>query len=226
MILVTGANGTVGSEVVKQLLEAGQKVRVLVRDPAKAAKFGASVEVAEGDLSKPATLAAAFKGADKVFLSRPGRPCRARRQRRRRGEGRGREAPREALGPRREPGAGHHRRAVASGRREEDRGVGHRVDVPSPGRLHDERLRLGADDQGQGAVYAPLGEGKSPPIDPRDIAAVAVAALTKPGHEGKAYDLTGPEALTMAEQVKAISHAIGKPLAFVDVPEAAAREGC
>ena len=68
MILVTGANGNVGSEVVAQLLELGEKVRVLVRDPAKASKLGARVEVVQGDLSKPATLGAAFEGADKVFL--------------------------------------------------------------------------------------------------------------------------------------------------------------
>lgn len=68
MILVTGATGTVGSELVKQLLEARQKVRVLVRDPAKASKFGSEVEVLKGDLSKPETLGGAFAGVDKAFV--------------------------------------------------------------------------------------------------------------------------------------------------------------
>jgi uncharacterized protein YbjT (DUF2867 family) len=45
LILVTGATGTVGSEVVKQLVEQGERVRVLTRDPQKALKFGSSVEV-------------------------------------------------------------------------------------------------------------------------------------------------------------------------------------
>ena len=68
LILVTGATGTVGSEVVKQLVEAGQKVSALVRDPAKATKFRNAVEVVKGDLSKPETLVAAFAGVDKAFV--------------------------------------------------------------------------------------------------------------------------------------------------------------
>ena len=68
MILVTGATGTIGSEVVTQLLTAGERVRVLTRDPANAAKFGAGVEIAQGDLAKPETLTAAFEGIEKVFL--------------------------------------------------------------------------------------------------------------------------------------------------------------
>jgi len=61
-------------------------------------------------------------------------------------------------------------------------------------------------------------------VDPRDIAAVAVAALTEPGHEGRAYDVTGPEALSAADQVKTISDEIGKPVSYIDIPESAARE--
>lgn len=68
MILITGATGTIGRELVKQLVEASQKVRVLVRDPAKALKFGSRVEVVKGDLSKPETLGAVFVGVDKVFV--------------------------------------------------------------------------------------------------------------------------------------------------------------
>lgn len=44
----------------------------------------------------------------------------------------------------------------------------------------------------QGALILPAGDGKDAPIDPRDIAAVAVKVLTTPGHEGKIYELTGP----------------------------------
>ncbi len=60
LILVTGATGTVGSEVVNQLAQGGHRVRALVRDLAKASKFGSEVEVVKGDLSKPGTLATAF----------------------------------------------------------------------------------------------------------------------------------------------------------------------
>lgn len=68
MILVTGATGTVGTEVVKHLVGAGQKVRVLARNPAKAAKFSDTAEVVEGDLARPETLDAAFAGVEKAFV--------------------------------------------------------------------------------------------------------------------------------------------------------------
>lgn len=57
MILVTGATGDIGGEVVRQLVGAGEKVRAMARDPAKAAKLGPAVEVARGDLLQPETLA-------------------------------------------------------------------------------------------------------------------------------------------------------------------------
>jgi len=63
-ILVAGATGTVGSEVVKQLVELGGRVCVLTRDPEKAKKFGKSVEAIKGDLEKPETLAPAFTGVE------------------------------------------------------------------------------------------------------------------------------------------------------------------
>jgi len=68
LILVTGATGTVGSEVVKQLAATGQRVRALVRDPKKAERFPKAVEVVHGDLEKPETLAPAFAGVDKAFV--------------------------------------------------------------------------------------------------------------------------------------------------------------
>ena len=68
LILVTGATGTVGSEVVRQLAATGQRVRALVRDPKKAERFPKAVEVVHGDLEKPETLAPAFAGADKAFV--------------------------------------------------------------------------------------------------------------------------------------------------------------
>jgi uncharacterized protein YbjT (DUF2867 family) len=76
----------------------------------------------------------------------------------------------------------------------------------------------------QGKVYYPTGTGKLAVIDPRDIAASGVAALTTPGHEGKAYDLTGPEALSTGEMCQVLTKVIGKQVDYVDVPDAAARE--
>src|SRR5262249_27124584 len=76
-----------------------------------------------------------------------------------------------------------------------------------------------------GKVFSNYGEGKLPPVHPRDIAAVAVRALTTPGHEGKSYVITGPEALSISEQVKILSSAIGKRIEYVPVSDDAIRSG-
>jgi uncharacterized protein YbjT (DUF2867 family) len=61
-------------------------------------------------------------------------------------------------------------------------------------------------------------------VDVRDNAAAAAAALTGPGHEGRTYDLTGPEALTHAQMAAPLSGALGRPVAFADVPPEAMRD--
>jgi uncharacterized protein YbjT (DUF2867 family) len=77
----------------------------------------------------------------------------------------------------------------------------------------------------QRKVFSNYGDGKLPPVHPRDIAAVAVRALTSDGHEGKVYPLTGPEALSISEQVKILADAIGQPLEYVPITDEAARKG-
>jgi uncharacterized protein YbjT (DUF2867 family) len=77
---------------------------------------------------------------------------------------------------------------------------------------------------GQGNVYRAGGDGKAAIIHPHDIAAAAAQVLTTPGHEGKTYELTGPEALSGAEIASALGDAIGKRLQHVDVPFPALRD--
>ncbi|MGA7630763.1 MAG: hypothetical protein WCB11_08340, partial [Terriglobales bacterium] len=77
----------------------------------------------------------------------------------------------------------------------------------------------------QRKVFSNYGDGKLPPVHPRDIAAVAVRALISDGHEGKVYPLTGPEALSMSEQLKILADAIGQPLEYVPITDEAARKG-
>ena len=76
----------------------------------------------------------------------------------------------------------------------------------------------------QSKVFNPTGDGKVAPISPRDIAAAAVETLTSDGHEGKIYELTGPELLSVGEQVEALSRAIGVQIECVDVPVSVAVE--
>jgi uncharacterized protein YbjT (DUF2867 family) len=93
-----------------------------------------------------------------------------------------------------------------------------------PGNFMSNSLGWAPTIKAQGAFYQPTGEGRWAAIDPADIGAVAVRALTVPGHEGKAYTLTGPESLSAAGYATKLSSVIGKPVKFVDVPPNVAEE--
>ncbi len=75
----------------------------------------------------------------------------------------------------------------------------------------------------QGAFYMALDNAKISQIDVRDIAAVAVKVLTEQGHENKAYNLTGSEALTFHELAEIFSEEIGKKVKYVPITDDAAR---
>ena len=70
-----------------------------------------------------------------------------------------------------------------------------------------------------GILAFPGGEGRIPLIDLRDVGAAMLAALTQPGHEGREYDLTGPELLSGARMAEALSAALGRPIHYMDAPE-------
>ena len=73
-------------------------------------------------------------------------------------------------------------------------------------------------------IYQPTGTGTWAAIDPADISAVAVRALTTTGHEGKEYTLTGSEALDGAGYAAILTRVLDKTVTFVDVPPAAAKQ--
>ena len=75
----------------------------------------------------------------------------------------------------------------------------------------------------QGKVFSNFGDGKVPYIHPSDIAAVAVRALTEAGHEGKAYELTGQEALSVGDQVRILANVISRSIEVVHVSDEATR---
>jgi uncharacterized protein YbjT (DUF2867 family) len=228
LILVTGATGTIGTEVVQQLAAAGHRVRALVRDLAKAAKLGATVEVAKGDLAKPETLEAAFAGVEKAFVVVASSPEQATQ------EGNAFDAAKRA-------GATHlvklsgggpivmdHMAGTAFAKWHGDaearlRATGIAWTILRPGPFNANVAKAWGI-MARGGLFLPSGNGRDPHIDPRDIGAVAVKVLTEPGHEGKVYDLTGPELLSYAEVVQKVAAATGRPLKFVDVPEATWRQ--
>ena len=225
LILVVGATGTVGSELVKQLAEGGHRVRALVRDPARAAKLGTGVEIVVGDLADPASLTPAFAGVDKAFVLVP--PTTQLELL----EGNAFEAARIA-------GLGHVVKLSAFG-------VGLFEEVPwvrhgaSEAKLRESGLAWTilrptrfmnftpfpwTWDRQQRTVFEASGDARMTLIDPVDIAAVAVTVLTTPGHEGQVYDLTSGEALTGPDLARTIETAIGRPVRFVDTPPESVRD--
>jgi uncharacterized protein YbjT (DUF2867 family) len=69
----------------------------------------------------------------------------------------------------------------------------------------------------RGALLLPLEDARLVPVDVGDIAKAAVALLTTPGHEGKIYAMSGPEALSMAEVAEQIARAVGRPVRYVSI---------
>ena len=226
MILVTGATGTVGGEVVRQLLAAGQPVRALVRPGSAAPMPGNGAEVAVGDAGRPETLGAALRGVERMYLLLPMVPA-LRQWDADIIAAAGRAGVRHVvkhsnMGAQDEAGTTMQRWHRAGEMLIEKSGMAWTFIRPTG--FMTNTLGWGDMIRSQGTVYAPGGDGRLSVVDPRDVAAVAVAALTEPGHEGRAYDVTGPEALSAAEQVKTISEEIGKPVTHIDIPESAARE--
>jgi uncharacterized protein YbjT (DUF2867 family) len=228
MILVTGSTGKIGSEVVKGLAAKGEKVRALVRDPAKAKKtFGdAKVELVSGDMLKPESLEPALKGVDKLFLLAQGVDmpnCEANMIDAAKKAGVKHVVLLSVIGADMEPGITMGRWHRQGEKKLEASGM--KWTFLRPSGFFANFLGDAVTIKTQGAFYAPVGDGKMGLIDPRDIAAVAVEALTGTGHEGKAYTLTGSESLSWGDVAAKITSAIGKPVKFVDVPPAAAQKG-
>lgn len=224
-ILITGATGTIGSEVVKALAaKPGVTVRVAVRSAAKADKLrAANVTPVDFDYDKPDTLAAAVKGVDRVFLLTPFAENQVDLGKQlidaAKAAGVKHIVKLSAIGANIEPGIqlGRWHRAIEKAI--EASGIAYTF--LRPANFMDNFIHY-YPPAGDGNIYLPLGTGACSYIDSRDIAAVAAAVLTEEGHYGKAYDLTGPEALTTAEAAAAIGAASKRDVHYVDVPEAAA----
>ncbi len=72
-----------------------------------------------------------------------------------------------------------------------------------------------------GQITLPIGETKEPFVDLEDVADVATAALTEPGHDGQTYEVTGPRLMTFAEAAAEISKATQRPLPYIQIPHEA-----
>jgi len=225
-ILVTGATGNVGSQVVQQLIAAGINPRVAVRSVKKAdALKQAGAELVEMDLDKPETVQPAFEGVDKVFLVSPFVPNMVELA------AILVEAAKKAnlkqivrLSALAQPGITLSKWHGEVEKMIEDSGIPFTFLRPN-GFMQNFTNSMADTIKTQNAFYMPVGDGKVSLVDTRDIAAVAVAALTNTGHEGKAYVITGPEALSNQQVASILSQVLGRTINYVDVPEDAARQG-
>jgi uncharacterized protein YbjT (DUF2867 family) len=210
-IVVTGATGNVGGELVAQLATRDADVRAVVRDPA-AATLPGGVEVVQGDLELPESLTPALHGARAVFLlggwsDMPG-----------------------VL--RRIAAAGVEQvvlltsRCVIGGKPDnavtrmwlDSEAAVRESGLPStilrPSGYQSNALRWRSQLAAGNVVRAPWPDVRIAAIDPADIAAVAATILTEPGHEGKAYALSGPEALSTGDQVQTLARVLDRPLRY------------
>ncbi|MGY5116453.1 NAD(P)H-binding protein [Streptomyces sp. 900105755] len=217
MILVTGATGTIGRDVVRQLAARGAKVRALTRDPARAT-VPAGVEVVRGDHADPASLETALAGATAAFLLRPpgpdaGQDAALVAAAREAGVERLVKLSAIATG---EAGSGPSAQwHVAGERAVRESGLAWTVLRPSSFASNTltwlQALRAGE------PVPNMTGDGGSGVIDPRDIAEVAVRALLDAGHTGRTYTLTGPEAITVPRQAAVLAEVLGRPVPTRDL---------
>ena len=221
-ILVSNANGKVGQEVVRLLVAGGHPTRVGARDVEKARSEFPGAEVVSLDLTKPDTIAAAVAGVDAVFAATPYQLLPAAEEAllaAAKAAGVKRFVKMSALGVEADPTSPHSLSEAAI------RESGLEWTFLRPTFFMQNYSTQAAASAKAGAIYEPAAEGASCFVDTRDIAEVAVVALTQDGHAGKAYGLTGPAALTRAEVAAELTKASGHPVVYVAVDDAALRKG-
>ena len=228
MILVTGASGLVGGEVVRQLSGQNVPVRALVRDPGRAPDLASlpGVQVITGDLGRPETLGPALEDVGQAVLISSSDVRMA-------------EVQNSFIDTAAKAGVDHVIKLS---------GIIPGLDSPFRfARMHAEiedhlaasgmtytMLRAGEFMQAyfrqvpnitaRRELRLPMAGQRIASIDIVDIAAVAVRVLTGTGHENQTYPITGPQALTMAEVAAILSDVIGTAIRYVDVPPEAARQ--
>jgi uncharacterized protein YbjT (DUF2867 family) len=228
MILVTGATGLNGSELIRRLSASGVAVRALVRDPAKAAAIAAlpNVEIVQGDMARPETLAAGLRGVDRAMLISSSDPMML-------------EVQTNFIDAAKQAGVKHvvklsgimpelnsaFRFARMHGEIEQRlEASGMAFTHLRAGEFMPAYFRQAPNIAAKGAMFLPMEDARTASIDVGDIAEIAAKVLTGAGHEGKIYPLTGPEALTMTEVAAKLSAATGKTIRYVNVPPDAARQ--
>ena len=226
MVLVTGATGNTGRPLVEMLRDSDVPVRAMVRSAAAGAQLaGRTVEVVVADFDDPESISAALAGVERAYLVTPSSEG-AQGQQERFVELAAKAGVQQLvklsqLAADEGSPVRFLRYHAAVERRVREVGIGFTFLRPN---LYFQGLfALSGPIRDQGVLPAPIGDARVSAVDVRDIAAVAAAALTEPGHMGATYTITGPAAITHAEIADAVGAATGRNISFVDVPPEAFR---
>lgn len=228
MILVTGATGQIGGELLRRLSARGLKARALVRNREKAAALASlpGIEVVEGDLSRPDSLRDPLAGVTRAMLVSSSEPSML-------------DVQSNFVAAAKEAGVLHmvklsgimpdvnspFRFARMHGEIEKKiEASGLQYTHLRPGEFMHSYFRAVPAILARGELRLPMADARIASIDIGDIAEAALRVLTTPGHEGKAYPITGPEALSMSEVAERLSAATGKTIRYVAVDPEEARK--
>ena len=228
MILVTGATGLNGKELLRVLSAGGVAVRALVRNPAKAEAIAAlpNVEIVQGDMAHPETLAAGLRGVDRAMLISSSDPMMLDVQTNFIDAARKADVKHivklSGIMPELDSAFRFARMHGEIEKRLEASGMA--FTHLRAGEFMPAYFRQVPNITAKGAMFLPMEDARIASIDVGDIAEIAARVLTRSGHEGKTYPLTGPEALTMTEVAAKLSAATGKTIRYVNVPPDGARQ--
>lgn len=226
MLAITGATGTIGSELVRLLADRGAEVRALSRHPADGPELP-GVEWREVDLADRDEVRAACRGAARLFVLTGNTDAMVRLQTNAIDAavavGLDHVVKLSALGA-----SDHSRSAIALWHHNVERylrGAGVGWTVLRPHHFMQNLLDPVVHDRAAGTVHSASGDGRIPFIDTRDVAACAAAVLTRDPLVGEVLTLTGPRAVSYEEATAIVSDVLGRDLTYVaeDVDEAWAR---
>jgi uncharacterized protein YbjT (DUF2867 family) len=226
MILVVGGRSKIGSALIQALAEKGESVRALMRSSEASDSLPDGVEAATADLADLDSLRAAIDGAEKMFLL-----CGTVEEEV--------QLNRNAIDVAKEAGIGLLVRSSIIGSDPssdatfvrdhgqadaylKESGVTHALVRPNLFMQNVPENTIPSIDA-DGNFYANAGDARISMVDTRDVAAVAAEVLTTPGHEGKVYEVTGPEAISYEEIASKLSATLGRDVTYIDAPDDAIR---
>lgn len=227
MLLLTGVTGKTGGASAQALLKAGIKFRAIVRNAEKAAALkAAGVELVIGDVTDRAVLEKAMTGVDKVLMTLPNgeKQLDLEKQFVDVAKARGvkhvvKMSSMEATATARAPIPKIHH---ASEQYLQKSGLA--WTMIKPNFFMQNFLGSAGTIKEQGKFFLPMAAGKTVMADTRDIGACVAVVLTAPGHEGKAYEITGPEVLSFTDAADRFSKVLGRKIEYVHVPMPAYRQ--